>query len=228
MANTLTLWKLFSDEEFEFESFNKGDFLSAIEDKNSASFITSVLYPNDSMYSGKELRLKQQYFFVSATIQDIVRRFLISSLSWKEFPSKNAIQLNYTHPTLAIPELMRILVDIYGLDFNESLDIVNKTFSFTNHTVFPEALQKWSIDLLGKLLPRHLELIYLINHTFPEKILKKFSNNNKKISNLSLIDEGNPKMIRMVNLAIVGSHSVNGVANMHSSLLKTFLFKDFQ
>ena len=227
MANTLRLWKSFPDEEFDFDSFNKGDFLSAMQDKDTASFITSVLYPNDSTWAGKELRLKQQYFFVSATIQDILRRFLRSELPWKEFPKKTAIQLNDTHPTVAIPELMRILVDIHGLEYEDAFDIVNQTFAYTNHTVLPEALEKWSVDLFGNLLPRHLELIYMVNHIFLEKAKKRFPNNSEKISRLSMIEEGYPKMIRMANLAIVGSHCVNGVARMHSELLKTSLFKDF-
>jgi starch phosphorylase len=227
MANTLRLWKSFPDEEFDFESFNKGDFLSAMEERDTASYITSVLYPNDSTYAGKELRLKQQYFFVSATVQDIVRRFLRSKLPWREFPSKNAVQLNDTHPTVAIPELMRILIDYHGLDNEEAFDIVNQTFAYTNHTVLPEALEKWSVDLFGRLLPRHLELIYMINHIFLEKARKKFPNNADKISRISMIEEGNSKMIRMANLAIVGSHCVNGVARIHSELLKTSLFKEF-
>ena len=195
MANTLRLWKSFPNEEFDFESFNKGDFLSAMEDRDTASFITSVLYPNDSTYAGKELRLKQQYFFVSATIQDIVRRFLRSKLPWKDFPSKNAIQLNDTHPTIAIPELMRILIDTQDLSTDEAFEIVNQTFSYTNHTVLPEALEKWSIELFGKLLPRHLELIYMINHVFLEKARKRFPKDSEKIMRLSMMRKFNQKQL---------------------------------
>jgi starch phosphorylase len=224
-CNTLRLWKSFPNEEFDFESFNKGDYSSAVEDKDNASYITSVLYPNDSTNTGKELRLKQQYFFCSATIQDIIQRFLMSNLPWSEFPNKNAIQLNDTHPTLAITELLYQLIDIYQLEYEEAFKIVQKTFSYTNHTVLPEALEKWSIDLFGKLLPRHLELVCLINFFFLEDIKNKYPND--KISRLSLIEEGKPKMIRMANLCIVSSNKVNGVAEIHSNLLKSNLFRDF-
>jgi starch phosphorylase len=226
-CNTLRLWKSFPSEEFDFESFNKGDYSSALEDKDHASYITSVLYPNDSNYAGKELRLKQQYFFCCATIQDIIRRFLRAGLPWSEFPNKNAIQLNDTHPAVSITELLRQLVDIYHLEYEEAFKIISKTFAYTNHTVLPEALEKWSVDLFGKLLPRHLELIYLINHYFLEDVRRKFPNDQDKISRLSFIEEGYPKQIRMANLCIVCSHSVNGVAEIHSNLLKTALFRDF-
>jgi len=226
-CNTLRLWKSFPSEEFDFESFNKGEYSSALEDKDNASFITSVLYPNDSTRAGKELRLKQQYFFCAATIQDLIRRFLRSGQPWSEFPKKNAIQLNDTHPTVAITELLHQLVDVYHLEYNEAFAIVNKTFAYTNHTVLPEALEKWPVDLFGHLLPRHMELIYLVNFFFLEDVKKIYPNDGNKISRLSMIEESNPKLIRMANLCIIASHKVNGVAEIHSGLLKTNLFKDF-
>ncbi len=224
-SNTLRLWKSFANEEFNFDAFNRGDYDKSSSMKEDAGYITSVLYPNDSTDSGKELRLKQQYFFVCATIQDIIRRFLNYDNSWNDFPEKVAIQLNDTHPTIAIPELLRQLVDEYFLDFDVALRIVEKTFGYTNHTVLPEALEKWSVELLGRLLPRHLELIYYINHIFLEKVKEKGYEN--KLNLLSIIEESTPKMIRMANMAIIYSHKVNGVAAVHSKLLQTHLFKDF-
>ena len=226
-CNTLRLWKSFPCQEFDFESFNKGEYASALEERDQASYITSVLYPNDNTNAGKELRLKQQYFFCAATINDVIRRFLRSGLPWKEFPNKNAIQLNDTHPTISIIELLRQLIDDYQLEYSEAFDIVRKTFAYTNHTVLPEALEKWSIDLLGKLLPRHIELIYLINHYFMEEVSRKYPNNWDKLSNLSIIEESSPKLIRMANLCIISAHKVNGVARIHSNLLKSHLFKHF-
>lgn len=227
-CNTLRLWKSFAGEEFNFDAFNRGDFDSSSQSREDAGYITSVLYPNDSTPSGKELRLKQQYFFVCATIQDIIRRFLVYDLPWSELPNQAAIQLNDTHPAIAIPELLRVLVDIYCLEFNEALNIVKRTFAYTNHTVLPEALEKWSTDLIGRLLPRHLELIYLINHFFLEEV--KLTNpfvSNEILGKLSIIEECSPKFVRMSNLSIICSHKVNGVAALHSMLLKTSLFKDF-
>jgi starch phosphorylase len=226
-CNTLRLWKSFPSEEFDFDSFNKGDYSSALESKDHASYITSVLYPNDQTSVGKLLRLKQQYFFCSATIQDIIRRFHRSNLPWSEFPKKNAIQLNDTHPAVAVAELLHQLIDIYHLEYEEAFKIVNKTFAYTNHTVLPEALEKWSVELFSSLLPRHMELIYLINHYFLEEIRKRYPKDWEKHSRLSLIEESCPKMIRMANVCIVASHKVNGVAEIHSNLLKTHLFKDF-
>lgn len=224
-SNTLRLWKSFAGEEFNFDAFNRGDYDASSSMKEDAGYITSVLYPNDSTPSGKELRLKQQFFFVCATIQDVIKRFLNYDDPWSEFPNKVAIQLNDTHPSIAIPELLRQLVDIYFLDFDEALDIVIRTFAYTNHTVLPEALEKWSVELLGRLLPRHLDLIYYINFIFLEKAKK--DGLESKLSSLSVIEECQPKMIRMANLSIICSHKVNGVAAVHSKLLQTHLFKDF-
>ena len=226
-CNTLRLWKSFPTKQFDFDSFNRGEFSGSVNDQNSASFITSVLYPNDSTKEGKELRLKQEYFFVCASISDLIRRFERYGLPWSKFPDYNAIQMNDTHPAIAIPELLRQLVDIYQLDYDEAFTIVRKTCSYTNHTVLPEALEKWSVELMGKLLPRHLELIYLINYHFLEKVKIKFPNDFGKHSRMSLVEEGTEKKIRMANLAIVGGNCVNGVAAIHSKIVKESLFKDF-
>ena len=165
-CNTLRLWKSFPSEEFDFEDFNKGDFQSALSDKDQASYITSVLYPNDNSESGKELRLKQEYFFSSASVQNVVYEFSKLNLPWSDFPKYNTLQLNDTHPTLALVELFRILLDEKGLPYGEAFTIVQKTFNYTNHTVLPEALEKWGVDIFERLLPRHLEFIYLINYFF--------------------------------------------------------------
>ncbi len=226
-CNTLRLWKSFPSEEFDFEMFNKGEFYSSISDKNSASFITSVLYPNDNSLSGRELRLKQEYFFCSATIQDIINKFKKYKFLWKDFPKYNCIQLNDTHPALAITELLRILMDENNLEYKEAFSIVKKSFNYTNHTVLPEALEKWGIDIFKKILPRHLELIYLMNYLFLEDIKLKYPNNNEKLSKLSIIEESTPKQIRMANLCIIGSSNINGVAKIHSNLIRKNLFKDF-
>ena len=226
-CNTLRLWKSFPSEEFDFDDFNRGDFQSALNDKNQASFITSVLYPNDNSLSGKELRLKQEYFFSSASVQNVVNEFSKLHLPWSDFPKYNTLQLNDTHPTLALVELMRILIDEKGLSYGEAFTIVQKTFNYTKHTVLPEALEKWGVDIFERLLPRHLELIYLINHYFMEDARKKCGDDFEKMGRLSIIEEAWPKKIRMANLCVVCSTKVNGVAKIHSGLLKTALFKDF-
>ncbi len=188
--------------EFDFNAFNHGDYFKAIETRQKAEYISSVLYPNDNTMAGKELRLKQQYFFISATLQDVMRRFKKKKRSWKELPEKMAIQLNDTHPALAIIEMLRILIDLEGLDREYAFDLVYNVFAYTNHTVLPEALEKWSIELLGNLLPRHLEIIYLINHYWLEKVSKKYPGNLNKMKALSLVEESKPKVIRMASLVI--------------------------
>ena len=226
-CNTLRLWKSFPSNEFDFEQFNKGEHQSAMAERDQASYITSVLYPNDNSMSGKELRLKQEYFFSSASVQNIVAEFKKYNLSWDEFPKFNCIQLNDTHPTLALVELLRILIDENGVEYNRAFDIVKRTFNYTNHTVLPEALEKWGVDIFEKLLPRHLELIYLINFFFMEDIKKRYPHDYDRMSKLSIIEESMPKKIRMANLCIVSSTKVNGVAKIHSGLLRTDLFKEF-
>lgn len=223
----LRLWRALPAREFDFASFNSGDYLKAVEARQRAENISSVLYPADNTYQGKELRLKQQYFFVAATLHDVVRRFKRSGEQWNKFSDRNAIQLNDTHPTIAIPELMRILVDREGLEWQEAWAITERTFGYTNHTILPEALEKWSVDLMGNLLPRHLEIIYKINWHFLEKVRSMFGNDNDRIRKMSLVDETHGKMIRMAHLAVVGSHVTNGVAAIHSQLVKSDVFPEF-
>ncbi|KAJ6180934.1 hypothetical protein N7519_011395 [Penicillium mononematosum] len=227
-TNNLRLWSSkASSGEFDFQKFNAGDYESAVADQQRAETISAVLYPNDNLEQGKELRLKQQYFWCAASLFDIVRRFKKTKRAWAEFPDQIAIQLNDTHPTLAIVELQRILIDIEGLEWDEAWSIVTKTFGYTNHTVLPEALEKWSVPLMQNLLPRHLQIIYEVNLFFLQSVEKRFPNDRDILSRVSIIEESHPKMVRMAYLAIIGSHKVNGVAELHSDLLKSTLFKDF-
>jgi glycogen phosphorylase len=186
-----------------------------------AENITSVLYPNDNTMAGKELRLKQQYFFVCATLQDIVRRFKKTGKAWGQFHEQVAIQLNDTHPTLSIVELQRVLVDVEGLSWDEAWSIVQKTFAFTNHTVLPEAMEKWNVPMMESLLPRHMAIIYDINLFFLQAVEKQHPGDRELLARLSIIEEGYPKHVRMAHLAVVACHTVNGVAAIHSSLIKT-------
>ncbi|KAL2121526.1 hypothetical protein VTJ04DRAFT_5553 [Mycothermus thermophilus] len=227
-TNNLRLWSSkAASGEFDFQKFNNGDYESSVADQQRAETISAVLYPNDNLDRGKELRLKQQYFWVAASLYDIVRRFKKQKRSWSEFPDKVAIQLNDTHPTLAIVELQRILVDLEGLEWDKAWNIVVKTFGYTNHTVLPEALEKWSVPLLQHLLPRHMQIIYDINLFFLQSVEKKFPGDFGLLRDVSIIEESQPKMVRMAFLALVGSHKVNGVAELHSDLIKTTIFKDF-
>lgn len=223
----LRLWRAAPSSEFNLTLFNEGNYLQAVDSRQRAESITYVLYPNDSTANGKELRLKQQYFFVSATIQDIIRRFLKKDREWEDFPEKNAIQLNDTHPSIGIPELMRVLVDEYGLNWDRAWNITTQTFAYTNHTILPEALEKWSASLLGHLLPRHLEIIYEINWRFLQTVEAQWPGDAERLRKMSIIQEGGDKMIRMANLSIVGSHAVNGVAELHSELVKHSVFPEF-
>ncbi|KAF7852464.1 uncharacterized protein EAF02_012202 [Botrytis sinoallii] len=227
-TNNLRLWSSkAASGEFDFQKFNSGDYESSVADQQRAETISAVLYPNDNLERGKELRLKQQYFWVAASLYDIVRRFKKSKRAWKEFPEQVAIQLNDTHPTLAVVELQRVLVDLEGLEWDEAWGIVTKTFGYTNHTVLPEALEKWSVPLFQNLLPRHLQIIYEINLFFLQTVERKFPGERDLLGRVSIIEESQPKMVRMAFLAIVGSHKVNGVAELHSDLIKTTIFKDF-
>lgn len=226
-VNNLRLWAAKSTREFDLEYFNHGDYIRAVEDKHRTETISKVLYPNDKVYAGKELRLKQQYFFVSATLQDVIHRYRKTHTDFDEFPDKVAIQLNDTHPAIAIPELMRILVDLYELSWEKAWNLTTRTFGYTNHTILPEALEKWSVSLMERVLPRHLQIIYEINRRFLEEVSTRFPGDLDRIRRMSLIEEGNDKKVRMAHLAIVGSHSVNGVAELHTHILKTDLFKDF-
>ncbi len=226
-VTNMRLWAATSSREFDLEFFNRGDYIGAAEAKVLSESISKVLYPSDEMERGKELRLKQQYFFVSATLQDILRQYQTDHQSFDGFSDWAAIQLNDTHPAIAIPELMRLFVDQHGLSWEESWAICEKTFAYTNHTVLPEALETWSVSLLGRLLPRHMEIIYEINQRFLDNLRSKYPDEPDLLSRMSIIQEGDPKRVRMAHLAIIGSHSVNGVAALHSTILQTSLFKEF-
>lgn len=227
-VNTLRLWSAKARDEFDFSEFNDGDYTEAVRKKIAAENISQVLYPNDTLYMGKVLRLKQQYFFVSCSLQDIIARYkkdIGSNL--KNLAEYNAIQLNDTHPSIAVAELMRLLIDNEGLSWDEAWEITSSVFSYTNHTLLPEALEKWNLDLFSSVLPRHTEIIYEINRRFLEKAVPQLNGDVEAIRKVSIIEESNPKNIRMANLAIIGSQKVNGVAALHSELLKTKMFPEF-
>ena len=226
-VNSLRLWSAYAAEDFDFEDFNKGDYIASVENKVAAENLTKVLYPNDHHPRGKMLRLEQQYLFVSCSLQDIIRRFLRDSEDWDQLPHYAAIQLNDTHPTLAVPELMRLLVDIHGLTWRRAWHITVNTLAYTNHTLMPEALEKWPVKLMEELLPRHLQIIYQINQNLIEDIQRRFPNDFHRIARMSIIEEGHEKQVRMANLAIVGSHSTNGVAEIHTQLLAERVVPDF-
>jgi len=228
-VNNLRLWSAKATREFDLDYFNHGDYERAVADKDQSEIISMVLYPNDNVFEGRELRLKQEYFFVSATLQDIIRRFRKTHPEgFERFPEEVAIQLNDTHPSIAIPELMRLLVDVEKLGWEEAWDISVRTHGYTNHTIMGEALEKWPVSLMERVLPRHLQIIYEINRRFLDQVRSRYpSNNEMKVRNLSLIEEGAEKRVRMANLAIVGSHSVNGVSEIHTGLLKKEIFSDF-
>lgn len=226
-VNFLRLWESRASEEFDFDAFNRGGYDEAVSEKNRSETISKVLYPNDKNESGKELRLLQQYFFVACSLKDIIRRFFKNNTDWSTFPEKVAIQLNDTHPAIAIVELLRLLQDEYDHTWDESWAIISKTFAYTNHTLLPEALEKWSVGLFQKVLPRHLQIIFEINKRFLEEVEKKWPADVEKKRVLSLIEEGGTQMVRMAHLSVVGSHSVNGVAALHTQLLKSHLFPEF-
>jgi glycogen phosphorylase len=226
-VNYLRLWESRAAADFDFEAFNRGGYDEAVREKNHSENISKVLYPNDKTESGKELRLLQQYFFVACSLKDIIRRFRKTNEDWADFPEKVAIQLNDTHPAVAIVELMRLFVDEYGMLWDKAWSLVTKTFAYTNHTLLPEALEEWSVGLFKKVLPRHLQIIFEINKHFLEDVEAKWPGDVSKKQHLSLIEEGNVQMVRMANLSVVGSHSVNGVAALHTQLLKSDLFPEF-
>eukprot|EP01097_Dermamoeba_algensis_P006417 TRINITY_DN401_c0_g1_i6.p1 TRINITY_DN401_c0_g1~~TRINITY_DN401_c0_g1_i6.p1 ORF type:complete len:567 (-),score=175.03 TRINITY_DN401_c0_g1_i6:1232-2932(-) len=227
-TNNIRLWSSRPHKEFDLEMFNRGDYFSAVESKQKSENITSVLYPNDSTIQGKELRLKQQYFFCAATLSDIIRRFKkIHGSNFEEFPNKVIIQLNDTHPTISIVELMRKLIDEEGFDWQTSWSITQKSFAYTNHTILPEALEHWPIHFLESLLPRHMQLIYEINDHFLKGVSQKYPGDVARLRDMSIIAESHPKQIRMANLAIIGSCRVNGVAALHTNILKNQVFKNF-
>lgn len=231
-VNNLRLWAAKAAREFDLRHFNDGNYERAVQERNATESISKILYPNDVCEMGKELRLKQQYFFVSASIQDILRRFITSREiktqdDWKQLPEKVAIQLNDTHPAIGVAEMMYQLVDEYHLPWDFAWSLVGKIFAYTNHTLMPEALETWSVDLFGRLLPRHLEIIYKINHEFLQMVNHHFPGDVDLLKRVSIIDEDHGRRVRMAHLAIVGSHTVNGVAALHSDLLRTTLFADF-
>jgi starch phosphorylase len=226
-VNTLRLWSARASNEFDLNYFQHGDYLKAVEEKNVSENISKVLYPSDEFYAGRELRLKQQYFFVSCSIKDIIRRYLVNHQSFDAFPDKVAIQLNDTHPALAVAELMRLFLDNYDLSWEKAWDLTTRTCAYTNHTLLAEALEKWPVSMLGSLLPRHLEIIYEVNRRFLRDVSIRFMRDTERLARMSLVEEGPEKHVRMAHLAIVGSHSVNGVAELHTRLLRERELRDF-
>jgi starch phosphorylase len=225
--NTLRLWSAATPDFFDFQQFSSGDFVGALAESLSAETVTRVLYPDDSTAEGKGLRFLQQHFLVACTVADAMRRFRAAGNAWSALPDKVAMQLNDTHPTLAVPELMRVLLDEAKLGWDQAWDLTRRTLAYTNHTLLPEALEKWPLPWFEALLPRHLEIIYEINHRFLEDVRGAFPGDDARLARVSLIEEGEPKKVRMANLAIVGSHSTNGVAAIHSELLKKTVVPDF-
>jgi len=227
-VNMLRLWESKASEDFNLDIFNQGGYVEAVREKAVSETVSKVLYPNDSTESGKELRLVQQYFFVHCSLHDLIRRHFDADNTWDNFESKVAIQLNDTHPAVAVPELMRILVDEEQMDWDKAWTLCQKIFGYTNHTLLPEALERWSVPLFGKVLPRHLQIVFELNRRFLEDIVEaKWPGNDEMKSKLSLIEEGHPQMIRMANMSVIASHKTNGVAALHSRLLKEKLFPEF-
>jgi starch phosphorylase len=226
-ANTLRLWCAEAPESFDFAVFNSGDYYGAVDQKVTSENISKVLYPNDTQVQGKQLRLEQQFFFVSCSLQDMLRIMRVQHIPLSQFHEKFTVQLNDTHPAVAVPELMRLLLDDYGLAWDEAWSITRHTFAYTNHTLLPEALERWPVDMFGYLLPRHLEIIYEINDRFLDEVRLRFLGDDDRVARMSLIDENDGRYVRMAHLACVGSYAINGVANLHSDLLKSDVLKDF-
>ncbi|MBF6647142.1 glycogen/starch/alpha-glucan phosphorylase [Methylobacter sp. BlB1] len=227
-VNTLRLWKATATEEFDLQEFNAGDYAESVAAKNTAENITMVLYPNDANENGKVLRLRQQYLLASASLQDVIANWVgRHGNDFSEFAAKNCFQLNDTHPSIAVAELMRLLIDMYGLDWDEAWHITRNTMAYTNHTLLPEALERWSVDLFKQLLPRLMEVIFDINAHFLAEVSARWPGDIDRLARMSLIEEGPQQQVRMAYLAIVGSYSVNGVAELHSKLLQQGLFRDF-
>ena len=226
-VNKIRLWSAKSTRDFDLGHFNAGNYIKAVADKNETENISKVLYPNDTTSMGKELRLKQQYFFVCASLQDVLKRYAKQHNNPDGLPDKIAIQLNDTHPSIAIAELMRVLIDIHRLEWKKAWDITVRTFSYTNHTLMPEALETWSVAMFEKILPRHMQIIYEINHHFLKEVMHRHPGDTEILRRMSIIDESGVRRIRMAHLAIVGSHKVNGVAQIHTDLMKQTIFADF-
>lgn len=226
-ANTLRLWKAEAPESFNFSAFNKGDYLGAVHDKVFSENVSKVLYPNDNISAGKLLRLEQQYFFVSCSLQDMIRFHFKSGDTIENLEKKFSVQMNDTHPSIAIAEMMRLLIDEHSLDWDSAWKKTTAMFGYTNHTLLPEALERWPVELFGSLLPRHLEIIYEINRRFLEDVKSRFPGDDALLSRLSIIDDSGERYVRMAHLAAVGSHSINGVAQLHTELLKKDVLHDF-
>ena len=226
-TNTMRLWRAEAPESFDFEAFNSGDYYRAVAEKVVSENITKVLYPNDEQIQGKQLRLMQQFFFVSCSLQDMIRLHFYSNPDLTNFHERYALQLNDTHPSIAVAELMRLLVDEYFMDWDQAWYITQQTFGYTNHTLLPEALEKWPVALFGSLLPRHLEIIYEINRRFLDEVRIKYPGDSQKLAQFSLIDNSGETYVRMAHLACVGSHAINGVAELHSELLKETVLQQF-
>ncbi len=227
-VNNMRLWAAKASRDFNLKYFNEGNYIKAVEEKNESENLSKVLYPDDTTQMGRELRLKQQYFFVCASLQDILRRFVKYHSNLDELPDKVAIQLNDTHPSIAIPELMRVLIDLHHLDWDRAWDITRRTFSYTNHTLMPEALETWPVKLFEQILPRHLQIIYEINFRFLEDVRHRNPGDTDLLRRLSIVDETGCRRLRMAHLAIVGSHHVNGVSQIHTDLMKKTIFADFE
>jgi starch phosphorylase len=226
-VNILRLWRARASQEFDFRLFDVGDYSRAVEQKVYSENISKVLYPNDVTPQGRELRLKQQYFFVACSLSDILRRFQLRNDDWDQLPNKVAIQLNDTHPVVAIAELMRVLVDVHQVDWDRAWDITQRTFAYTCHTLLPEALEKWPVELFGRLLPRHLEIVYELNQRFLDDVRRRFPGDEHRVMRMSLIEESPHRELRMAHLACLGSFAVNGVAELHSRLLREHTLHDF-
>jgi starch phosphorylase len=226
-VNMLRLWRARATQEFDFRLFDVGDYARAVEQKTYSENLTKVLYPNDHTPQGRELRLRQQYFFVTCSLEDILRRFLAFSAGWEEFTEKLVIQLNDTHPALAVAEMMRLLVDVHDLDWDQAWRLTQGVFAYTLHTLMPEALEKWPVELFGRLLPRHLEIVYEINQRFLDEVRARFPGDEERVRRMSLIEETPERMVRMAHLAAVGSFSLNGVAELQSTLMREHLLADF-
>ena len=225
-VNLLRLWSAEAPKSFDFDDFNVGDYFGAVAEKIQAENITKILYPNDEQFQGKMLRLRQQYFFVACSLQDMIRLHLLQYENLDNFHHHFAVQLNDTHPAIAVPELMRLLVDIHGYDWERAWDITSATFAYTNHTLLPEAMEKWPVGLLSELLPRHLEIILEINHRFLDQVRLQYPGNEQMVRSLSIIDESGERYVRMANLACIGSYRINGVAELHTKLLKEHTLAD--
>merc|ERR1719428_2524454 len=226
-TNNLRLWRACPSKEFDFEAFNQSNYSDAVDSRRRAEDLSAVLYPNDETPEGKELRLRQQYFFVSASLQDLLREFIKRpGRKWSELPDKVAVQMNDTHPTIAVAEMMRLLVDVQGVAWDEAWDLTRRSCNYTNHTVMPEALEKWSVEMMEKLLPRHVQIIGEINRRWLEQVTRRWGD-GPKVWGLSIFEEGEVKKIRMGNLAIVAANKINGVAAIHTEIVKKETFADF-